>query len=108
VLIFQPEQEHEMHPNDPDNNILPIGMRVASEADALLAEFTDLAAAQAFAIDWEALLEDRGDIIYVACTATSKWNPTLAKQVIGGFVLDRIRAAAERRARHELEMAEAA
>lgn len=80
-----------------------IEARIPTEVDALLAECTDLAAAQDFANNREALLEDRDTIICMASRLSEKYPQDVAEAALGGYVYRCIRAAAERRVRHELE-----
>lgn len=91
------------HPNHPDNLTGALAADlIAAEADALMAECTDLAAAQDFADNWEALMEDRETIICMASRLVEKYPQDVAEAALGGYVYRCIRAAAMKRAAHQL------
>lgn len=91
------------HPNHPDHDV-DYAAVVASETDALMAELgSSLSAAKLFADDWEALMDLRGELIYSACNAMQR-SQEHAEYVAGVILIKFIRAAAERRVRHEMEV----
>ena len=92
-----------MHPNDPDN-LTDRTAIIQAEADAIMAECCDLKAAYDFADNWEALLNDRGDLINMVCRILETDNDlTIKRAAIGATLIDRVGRAAMKRAEQEYE-----
>ena len=91
-----------MHPNDPDNLLPSRESQIMIEADAIMAECTDLKAAYEWADNGEALMEDRGNIIVMVCRMMASGHPQeVIERAIGAGMIDFVRRAAMKRAEQE-------
>lgn len=74
--------------------------RIASEADAIMLECTNMDKAIEFADDYEALLFDRDMLIGVTCYILAETDMDLNEKraAIGAFLIEKVKAAAMKRA----------
>jgi hypothetical protein len=91
-----------------------VAAAIVSEADAIISECAaDISKAIEFASDFEALLDDRGAIIWNACSAVETWrnqagrpdaySELYAHAAIGRRVYELVYQAALKRAKFQIE-----